>query len=225
MKRAATAIGVLLSLAGATQAQAVSPALLSVGQRDRHATASFTMPGANYGTISVADKPDRATDGSFLQENIKDFEILSADEIQTGRWLSENQLDPGTYYVLLRASTDACPDDPNCTNGYSNVLTLTVPRPAERFSGHVKNYRYLSIVTVTLKITPLGEHVPYRVCWRLASKHQKCARGTVDGYSWNSSASDSLDVRKRGMSKLTTFVWYVAGRKVAVRRGHIVTAR
>jgi hypothetical protein len=225
MKLAVTATGVLLSLACAGLAQAAPPTWLSVGQQDRHPTGTFTMPGANYGTIAVADKPDRATDGDFLQENIKDFDILTADEIQTGQWLSEDQLDPGTYYILLRASTDACPDDPNCTNGYSNVLSLTVPKPRERFSGRLKNYRYLSIVTLTLKVTPLGEHLPYRVCWRLTSKHRKCARGTVGGYSWNSSASDSLDVRTRGMAKRTTFTWYVQGHKVATRRGRIVTVR
>ena len=225
MKLAATVGVVLTSLTCAGLAQGAPPTLLSVGQQDRHPTAIFTMPGANYGTIAVADKPDRASDGNFLQENIKQFDILTADEIQTGQWLSEDQLDPGTYYVLLRASTDACPDDPNCTNGYSNVLPLTVPKPRERFSGHVKNYRYLSIVTLTLRVTPLGEHLLYRVCWRLTNKHRKCARGTVDGYSWNSSASDSIDVRKRGMPKRTTFAWYVHGRKVATRRGRIVTVR
>jgi hypothetical protein len=105
------------------------------------------------------------------------------------------------------------------------VLTLTVPKPRERFSGSVKNYRSLSFVTLELKVTPLGEHLPYRVCWRLTRQRQKCVKGTVDGFSWNSSASDSLDVRKRGMPKSTTFAWYVSGHKVASRRSRIIAAR
>jgi len=225
MKLVATAAVVLASLAGAGLARAMPPTLVRVAQQDRHPTATFSMPGANYGTMAVSNKPDRATDGSFLEENLEDFDILTADEIQNGSWLSENQLDPGIYYTLLRASTDTCLDDPSCTNGYSNMLTLTVPKPRERFRGSVRNYRYLSTVTLTLKVTPLGEHLPYRVCWRLTSKRRKCARGRVNGYSWNSSATDRLDVRKRRMPKRATFTWYVSGRKVAHRRGRIVTVR
>jgi hypothetical protein len=50
---------------------------------------------------------------------------------------------------------------------------------------------------------------------------RKCVVGTVDGYSWNSAATDTIEVRKRGMRKLTTFTWYVDGRKVASQRVRI----
>jgi hypothetical protein len=105
------------------------------------------------------------------------------------------------------------------------MLSLTVPKPSEKFAGRVRVYRYLSTVDVALTVSPLGEHLPYRVCWNRTRRPRRCIRGTVDGYSWNDSASDSLEVRTRGMRRRTTFVWYVDGRRVASKRVRISTPR
>lgn len=107
---------------------AVPPLLLSVDQKDRHPTATFSAPGADDVTIYLATRADRATDGRFFDENIEDLDILTADEIGSGYWLSESQLDPGTYYVNLRATDWDCLGEADCLEGYSEVLTLTIPK-------------------------------------------------------------------------------------------------
>jgi hypothetical protein len=93
---------------------AVAPFLGAVSHQDRHPSASFSAPRADFATIYLATKPDRATDGSFLQENIKELDLLTDSEIQSGRWSDENQIDPGTYWVMLpvqlRSLFTACVD-------------------------------------------------------------------------------------------------------------------
>jgi hypothetical protein len=104
------------------------------------------------------------------------------------------------------------------------VLTLRIPRPAQRFTASVKVLRYARIVRLALAVTPLGERLPYRVCWTLhGTSHRRCVRGTVSGYSWNRAAKDVRRVSVRGMRKLTTFTWYVRARRVAVNRARIRT--
>jgi len=201
------------SLAWPGTAFAVPPSLGAVSHQDRHPTASFSAPRAGFASIYLATKPDRATDGSFLQENIKELDLLTDSEIQSGRWSDENQIDPGTYWVMLRASPDfdSCyvydngGFDPACADGFSNVLNLTVPKPARQAS-------------LQLTATPLGEPLPYRVCYRLKAGSKRCLNGTLDGYSWSSSADDGLTVNTRNLAAITTFTWYVAGKKVASRR-------
>ena len=79
--------------------------------------ALFSIPGADLATIYFATKPDRASDGSFLQENIAALDSLTTDEIQSGSWTYESQLDPGTYYVLLYATDFDCIGQPTCLDG------------------------------------------------------------------------------------------------------------
>jgi hypothetical protein len=163
----------------------------------------------------LASRPDRGTDGHFLQENLKEIDLLTSDEIQRGVWLDSDQVDPGTYYVMLEA-THFCYPDPDCTQGFSSVLTLQVPKPRSSYRGRVGPvYRFLRVVYVDLTVRPLGERLPYRVCWPLRTRRLRCASGVVTGYSWNSSASDSLRISMRGMARRTTFTWYVKGRRVA----------
>jgi hypothetical protein len=127
--------GVMLLLAAS--ALGIPPTLSSVGVRDRHPLATFSAPKSDFATIYLASRPDRATDGSFLSENLEVVDLLADSEIQAGRWEYESQVDPGTYYVMLHASPDfdACWDfdraayDPLCADGYSSVLPLVVPRP------------------------------------------------------------------------------------------------
>jgi hypothetical protein len=220
---------VAVVLAFASSADAAPPTLSSVSQQDRHPAATFSAPRADLATIYLSSKPDRSTDGSFLQENIKETDLLTDSEIQSGRWTDENQVDPGTYWVMLNASPDfdACyilgtgTFDPACANGFSNVLTLVVPKPPIRYAGQATAYRYLRRASLRLTATPLGERQPYRVCYRLKSGRTQCLVGVLQGYSWNSSASDTRTVATRNLPTIATFTWYVGGAKVATRRARV----
>jgi hypothetical protein len=203
--------------------------LLSVGQQARHVTATFSAPRAGDATIYIADKPDRATDGRFLTENIETLDFLTDNEIQSGRWLNEDKIDPGRYWVMLHASPDfaSCWDsdrggyDPECADGFSDVLTLDVPKPPSRYTGRVTAYRFLQEVALTLTATPLGEDRPYRVCYPTRAGARRCLRGTLDGFSWDARATDILTASTRGLALYTTFTWYVDGRRVATRRARV----
>jgi hypothetical protein len=200
--------------------------LSNVSHQKRHPSATVTAPRAGDVTIFIANRPDRATDGSFLTENVKEIDFLTDQEIQSGSWLHESAIDPGTWYLMARASADSScysyppPDyrtvvDPSCAHGFSDVVTLTIPEPASRYSATVDVLRFIRVVHLELKATPLGEDRAYRVCWRLKSKRRVCVRGRLDGYDWDSSASDLLRVNMRGMGPRTTFTWHVGNRVVA----------
>jgi hypothetical protein len=210
-------VGSALALALPSAAGATPPTLQTVSQQNRHPNATFSIPGADDATIYFAIKPDRASDGGFLQENIKATDFLTTDEIQRGSWSYEDQLDPGTYYVMMRATDYDCIGQPTCIDGYSNLLTLAVPKPPHTYRGSVEVFHYSHVAYLTLRVTSLGEKLPYKVCWLLKTRRLRCVSGTVDGYSWNSSADDSVSVRLKGMAKRTTFVWVVRGRKVAAK--------
>jgi hypothetical protein len=81
----------------------------------------------------------------------------------------------------------------------------------------VRRYSGLGQFSLSLRARPLGENRPYRLCYRLKTKRRVCLRGTLNGFDWNSSAEDNLDVSTRNLAKLTTFTWYVGSRKVASR--------
>jgi hypothetical protein len=197
-------------------ALAMPPTLRAVGQQDRHLVAILAAPGAFGATIYVASKPDRATDGRFLDENIKTLDFLTDSEIQSGRWVYEDQIDPGTYYVLLR--TDCYTTESDCADGFSNMMTVVVPKPVSRYTAAVTAYRYLDYVSLQVVARPLGERRAYRACYRLRSGRTRCLTGTLDGYDWNSSADDRLTVSTRGLPLRTTFSWYVGGKLVAAKR-------
>lgn len=225
MRKLAVLAAALGALAFTPSALAVPPTIVSIGHQDRHPTARIAAPKADSVTIYFATKPDRATDGKFLQENVVHLDFLADSEIQTGQWVDEGRLAPGRYWVMVNADPefDACyisggGYDPSCADGFSEVVTLDVPRPAIRYRASATAYRYSGSVSLELVAKPLGENLPYRVCYRLASGTTRCVRGTLDGYSWESDASDSLTVSTRSLAKLTTFVWYVDGKKVASTR-------
>jgi hypothetical protein len=180
------------------------------------------MPGADDATIYFASKPDRASDGGFLRKNIKELDLLGTIQIRRAWWSFEHQLDPGTYYVMMQAIDYDCIGQPDCIGGYSNMLTLAVPKPSQTYRGSVEVLHDVHIVSMTLHFTALGEKLPYKVCWRLKTKTLRCVSGSVNGYSWNSSAEDELRVRLRGMASRTTFVWYVRGRKVAAKTANTI---
>jgi hypothetical protein len=213
-----------LALAG--PALAAPPTLSAVSHQDRHATATFAAPRASSVSIYLASKPDRATDGSFLQENIKNVDFMTDSEIQSGRWVDASRIDPGTYWVMLRASPDfeSCylwdggGYDPACASGYSELVTLVVPKPAVRYRANATAFRFSGTASLQLVAAPLGEATPYRVCYRSKTKKTRCVTGRLDGYSWESSATDSLTVTTRNLPTFTTFVWYVTGKIVGSKR-------
>src|SRR3954447_9812761 len=123
MRVAAFVIAVVAALLVAGAAAADPPILASVGSQARHPTATFSAPKADHGVIEIATRPDRATDGDFLDENVVAFDIFTDAELQAGRWLNGSQLDPGVYYVMIRADADfdQCyredgTFDPSCAN-------------------------------------------------------------------------------------------------------------
>jgi hypothetical protein len=218
------AAGVALVLAAPVLA--VPPVITSLTQTDRHASATLSAPRADIVTIYFATKPDRATEGSFLEENIKTSDLLTDDEIASGRWSSEDQLDPGTYYVMLKALPDfgLCYDvnagdyDPACANGFSDVSTLNVPTPASRYAVAGTAFKFLREAHLSITATPLGENRPYRVCTTTTARRRLCVPGVLEGFSWSSSASDSVTVRTRSLPALATFTWYVGSTKVGTKR-------
>jgi hypothetical protein len=213
------------ALFSAAAAGAAPPTLSAVGAQDRHPTATFAAPKADAVTIYVATKPDRASDGEFLSENVVEVATLTDAEIQAGVWTDAAQLDPGTYYVLLEAeaSIDACyvPDtgsfDPSCADGWSEALPLTVPRPAIRYSGAAVVRKSVGQIALTLTATPLGVQQAYKVCYSLKTKARRCLGGVADGFDWNAPGSGRLTVTTRGLAATTTFTWFVDGAKVAAR--------
>jgi hypothetical protein len=225
LKRLVVVAATVLSIGFAEPALAVPPSIVSIGQQDRHATARVSAPHASSVTIYFASKPDRATDGKFLQENIVHLDFLTDSEIQTGQWTDEDRLKPGRYWVMINADPefDRCyvsggTYDPACADGFSELVTLDVPRPATRYRASATAYRYSSSASLRLVATPLGEELPYRVCYQLKSRARRCVRGTLSGYSWESDASDSVTVSTKGLPTVATFTWYVGATKVATKR-------
>lgn len=227
MRYAITLLSLAAALVFVSSASAQPPVLSSVTvSADRHPSAQFSAPKASDATIYFASKPDRGTDGAFYSENIVAVDFLTTDAIQAGSWTYSDQLDPGTYYVMLNADPDfdLCYDsntgtyDPSCADGYSNVVMLTVPTPQIRYTAGVTVYRYSKEANLRLKATPLGVKQHYRVCYVTKAKRKRCVSGTLDGYSWDSPGTDYLSVSTRKLATRTTFTWYVGSRAVAKKR-------
>jgi hypothetical protein len=200
----------------------VQPALLSVGENSRRPTATFSAPGALGVTLYVASSPDRATNGRFFDENVKDISFLTDSEIQTGRWVSDSKIDPGRYWVMLNAY-NACflpsgEADPACADGFSEPVPLTVPKPKTRYSVSAKKYRFLESMDLRIVAKPLRERRAYKLCYPSKRAKRKCLSGVLRGYDWDSSPQNTLSVRMSGLKPTTTFTWQVIGKKVASLR-------
>jgi hypothetical protein len=210
------ALAVTVFAVACVHGQAATSSLFSVDQQDRHSTGTFSAPDADSVTVYIATKPDQGSDGRFLSENVVDYVFLTAGEIAAGSWLSSDQLDSGRYYVMLNAYDYDCYDDPACLDGFSDVLPLTVPKPAQKFTRSVT--RPFKTLYLKLTISPLGEDQPYKLCWSKANGQRKCLSSTVNGYNGNAAASDEISVgarAQRAMWSRTTFSWYLAGKRVA----------
>ncbi len=188
---------------------------------------AFSAPRASALTAYFASKPDRTPDGSFLQQNVRETGILAPANIQSGTWIDPNRVDPGTYYVMLKADAnfDACyvgPGlDPACADGFSNVLTLIVDKPAIRYAVEVNAYRKIGVARLIVTASPMGEKTSYRVCYRTPKKARRCVAGALDGYSWDRPVQSALYVRTDLLATFTTFTWYVGGKKVGEKRARI----
>lgn len=210
------------TLVFASTALGVPPALLSVGENSRRPTATFTAAGAAGVTLYVSSSPDRATNGRFFDENVKDISFLTDSEIQTGRWLSDGKIDPGRYWVMLNAY-NACflpsgEADPACADGFSQPLPLTVPKPKTRYSVSAKKDRFLKSMDLRVVAKPLGDRLAYRLCYPTKRVKRKCLSGALRGYDWDSSTQSTLSVSTSGLKPTTTFTWQVNGKKVASLR-------
>jgi hypothetical protein len=226
VRAAGVCLAILVTLAvTATSALAVPPAITAVGQQDRHPTVSFAAPRADSVTVYVASKPDRATDGAFLRENVVESGFLTDSEIQSGQWLDSSQIDPGAYFVMLKASLDytscvsydpntyASINDPSCADGFSAVVPLTVPTPNTTYTVKTELLKNIRIVYLTLTGNPLGVKVPYQLCWKQPTGKKKtltkrCLSATLGGYSWSDDATDLLRISTKGMTRRTKFTWY-----------------
>jgi hypothetical protein len=138
--RLAPVVLVVLAVA-APPAAAEPPVLKSVGYSSSgQATAKFTIgDDSEPEGAEVATAPDLDPDGSFVDANVLDRDVVFEDDY----WKSERRLAPGTYYVHVSVLTYVfCDDleDDTCEDGevteWSNVLTLVVapPKPG-RYTG------------------------------------------------------------------------------------------
>lgn len=228
VRLAGVCIAVFVTLVVATApALAVQPTITAVGQRDRHPTVSLTAPRADAVSVYIASKPDRATDGTFLQENVTETGFLTDSEIQSGQWLDSSRIDPGSYFVMLRASRDSgCVSydpntgdrttDPSCADGFSSVVPLTIPTPVTKYTVKTQPLKYIRIVYLTLTGKPLGVKLPYQVCWKQQTGKKKtlkkkCVNATLNGYSYSADATDFLRISTKRMSRRTKFTWYTRG--------------
>jgi hypothetical protein len=206
----------------AAPALAVPPVITSVSHENRHPLLTFSAPRGNWLTVEFASKPDQATDGTFLRENVAYTGLPTNAEAAAGRWLSNRQLDPGHYYVHMQATrasecvsyNDAFETivDPACADGWSSIVELTVPMPKIKYT--VKHERAYKSAFLTLTASPYGAKLPYKVCWKPPkAKKDKCKSGELSGYGWDSPARHLISISTKGLSPRTKFTWYTRGAK------------
>jgi hypothetical protein len=130
MKSLVALISAVGALCGASAGEAAPPNLVSVGQTDRHPTATWTLPpGVEARVVEVATTLDQASDGHFFTENTV---IRSNVEPTLTSWVYRSQLDPGTYYVHVAGLDRNCEECPR--REWSNIVSLTIPGAAQQTS-------------------------------------------------------------------------------------------
>jgi hypothetical protein len=223
MRRRTSGLAALAAFVFVPAASAVPPRLGSVTAPQRHPAAAFAAPKAGALTISFATKPDRASDGTFVSDNVAELEDLTAAEIKSGRWVFERQIEPGTYYVMLSASPDFAQCylvaggtyDPACADGFSNVVRLIVPKPVTRYDAGVNALPIVGTAYLWLAGDPLGERRSYKVCYQNKNGRRSCVSRTLDGDDWDARVQDNFKISARTLRTITTFSWYVDGVLVA----------
>jgi hypothetical protein len=219
-----SAVAGLLVLPGVALAQI--PSLESVSQQGGHVSITFSAPDADFVTVHVASSPEQGSDGAFFSENIVQTDILTDDEIASASWLSDQRLNPGQYWVSVDATPDleTCMLDdgsisPSCADGYSNVETITIPRPTTRYRAFESDmFANIGIVYVDLKATPLGDNEDVKLCYRVTVHERsvrRCLNRQLDGYDWSDSVDDTARLSTRGMAKREVFTWSLASRAIA----------
>ena len=98
------------------------------------------------------------------------------------------------------------------------MATLVVPRPAVKYAVGATRETFTNTVSLRISATPLGEKLPYQVCFLTKARKRLCLRDTLAGYDWDSAARESLTVKTRNLATLTTFTWFVGGRAVGFKR-------
>jgi hypothetical protein len=131
MKPLVALISALGALCAAPLGEAAPPSLVSVGQTDRHPTATWTLgPGVQARLVEVATATTQATDGHFFTENTV---VRSNVDPTLTNWVYRSQLEPGTYYVHVAGF------DPNCDGcprrEWSNILSFTIPGATQPATG------------------------------------------------------------------------------------------
>lgn len=116
------------ALAFATPTVAAPPVLTSVSHVSRHPGATWALPpGVKSQEVEVAVSPATSTDGYFLFENVRAFDVL--EDAQTN-WIYNVQLDPGTYYVHVAGVNEVCFYAGLCPiREFSQTMTLVIAAP------------------------------------------------------------------------------------------------
>jgi hypothetical protein len=125
-----------LLVASSAEAGPPRSATISVGQTRHHLTATWTLPpGVEPELIEVANEPHTGTDGSFLEENREELDVLESGQTS---YIDPEQLGLGTYWVHIRTLDNNCSRVESSTCfAWSNIATLTIKidanaRPALR---------------------------------------------------------------------------------------------
>jgi hypothetical protein len=127
--RVALAAVAVLGVVAVPEALAAPPTLLSVGNIDRHATATWSLPsGVEAQVVEAATSPATSSDGAFFSENRVVFDLL--EDAQTS-WTDNSQLAPGTYYLHISGLDSPCFYASQCpVREYSQIMTLVIPAAA-----------------------------------------------------------------------------------------------
>jgi hypothetical protein len=223
---------VVAAAALAAPASAVAPTLSAVTVHQGWVVATFSAPGADL--VSLEFAPDTALDSTgrhfahMVGDALSTPEELAAGRIDTANHSHENfggRLDPGTWWAMLSAypSNDCYPTpgviNPNCADGASNMVQITVAKPTPRYKGLVTVDEFGAIVE--LQVARSGEKTVYRVCWHRRNGKQACHSHTIEGGGWWDNTFEGRDyfgLSRRGLGKFTRFVWTVDGNVVATKR-------
>jgi hypothetical protein len=86
--------------------------------------------GVEAAALEVATSPSVGSDGSFVTENVKDFDILQPTQTT---YVGSDRLDVGVYYVHVQTLDDACSYlENNTCFAWSPTATLTISPPPNR---------------------------------------------------------------------------------------------
>jgi hypothetical protein len=116
-----------MALVGIPSAVAGPPrsATITVGQTQRHLTATWTLPsGVDPQMIEIATAPNTGMDGHFFEENREKVDLLENGQTS---YVDTEELGLGTYWVHIQTLDHNCSDVENSTClAWSNIVRLTI---------------------------------------------------------------------------------------------------